>query len=572
MSLPAVPSNPSPAVDTAGVDEFVVLSWDCPGATSCIVFATEPDGAANGRSLENNCHIYATHDGSGWHLNGDVNYAIGAAETYAGGRWRFLSPNDLGAALRPPNTIRTAVGQALYWRVVGVNADGFTVGPVWRFTTAPVHPPTVVGPSDGAATVAYASALTWAADGAASYDVKFGTVNPPPTVATGLSSPSYSPTLAPATTYFWQVVARSADPAGYTWRGAVRLAGSVTGPVWSFTTAAAPAVPSAPSPANSAGSIATSPTLTWTAAGATSYDVKVETVNPPLAIAAAGLAAAAYTLPLADLTTFYWQVIAKNAGFATPGPVWSFTTAEETVTILTTTATGTQNNLNPGTLGTLNVLRCNNATLLTLTGLTNNGATPTDGAMVWVESVGAGQVDIANQNASSTAANRVINNVTGTISLAAGCGRALLCYDGTAARWRVLEHEQGAYIHPAYNAGDFTGFLSMTWTVDAGDVFGYSYYLKGRQLTVAINIANSTVGGTPSQSLLVAVPGGFTSAAHVVSVGTGRDNGAALETIQLTAQGGGASVIQCNRGFNGTFWSASTNQTSVDAQITFEVQ
>jgi endonuclease/exonuclease/phosphatase family metal-dependent hydrolase len=59
----------------------------------------------------------------------------------------------------------------------------------------------------------------------------FGTVNPPPTVATNQTPTSYQPaTFAYSSTYFWQVVAKGAG-------------GSTSGPVWSFTTVAAPPPP-----------------------------------------------------------------------------------------------------------------------------------------------------------------------------------------------------------------------------------------------------------------------------------------------------------------------------------------
>jgi hypothetical protein len=94
---------------------------------------------------------------------------------------------------------------------------------------APPSMPTAPLPTAGATSVAVPARLTWSAPGATSFDVSFGTDNPPTSAATtGLGSPSYGPTgLAASTLYFWQVTARNA-------------AGSTTGPVWSFTTAVTP--------------------------------------------------------------------------------------------------------------------------------------------------------------------------------------------------------------------------------------------------------------------------------------------------------------------------------------------
>jgi endonuclease/exonuclease/phosphatase family metal-dependent hydrolase len=72
--------------------------------------------------------------------------------------------------------------------------------------------------------------LTWAASaGASTYDVAFGTSNPPNVVSTDQSTTTYTPSaaLAYATTYYWQITAKGAG-------------GSTAGPVWSFTTIAAP--------------------------------------------------------------------------------------------------------------------------------------------------------------------------------------------------------------------------------------------------------------------------------------------------------------------------------------------
>src|SRR5207245_9207568 len=118
------------------------------------------------------------------------------------------------------------------------------------------------------------------------YDVNVGTRNPPPSVSTGQSAASYAPaTLATGTMYFWQVTAHNG-------------AGTTIGPVWSFMTAGSslPGTPTSPSPANSATGVSTTPTLTWSASGATNYDVKFGTRNPPPAVTTAQ-ATASYTTP-----------------------------------------------------------------------------------------------------------------------------------------------------------------------------------------------------------------------------------------------------------------------------------
>ena len=93
------------------------------------------------------------------------------------------------------------------------------------------------------------------------------------------------------------------------------------------TGAAPPAPPASPTPGAGATGVSTRPTLTWTSAGATTYDVRFGTANPPPA-AATGQSAASYTpSSLAGSTTYFWQIVAHNSSGATTGPVWSFTTA-----------------------------------------------------------------------------------------------------------------------------------------------------------------------------------------------------------------------------------------------------
>jgi hypothetical protein len=100
--------------------------------------------------------------------------------------------------------------------------------------------------------------------------------------------------------------------------------------LWSFTTAAAatpPGIPSSPIPATGAAGVGLTPTLTWSASGATGYDVSFGTTNPP-PVASSGQSGATYApSPLTGGTKYFWQIVARNAAGATSGTVWSFTTA-----------------------------------------------------------------------------------------------------------------------------------------------------------------------------------------------------------------------------------------------------
>lgn len=236
--------------------------------------------------------------------------------------------------------------------------------------------------------------------------------------------------------------------------------------------------------------------------------------------------------------------------------------------IQTTTLTGAQADF-AATAARRLVLRCNNATLLTLSGF----AAGTDGDEITLESVGAGQVDLAHQNSGSTAANRLINCATsGSTSLAAGVGTARYVYDGTTARWRLVQHEQGTWIAPAYAAGDFTGNGSMTWTVDAGDVTVYRYWLKGRTLWVAWTIVTTTVGGTPNTELRIKVPGGFSVAFQATTAYMFKDNGGVWSFAAVWAESSVPTQIRLFvAGFGTTNWTASTNATHAYGQLAIEV-
>ncbi|MFQ5342029.1 MAG: M4 family metallopeptidase, partial [Anaerolineae bacterium] len=92
-----------------------------------------------------------------------------------------------------------------------------------------------------------------------------------------------------------------------------------------------PYVPGSPVPVDGATNAYPPSTLEWTSGDAdgdgVTYDVYLDTVNPPATLACSGVATPQCAPgPLALNTTYYWQVVADDGPGVSTGPVWSFTT------------------------------------------------------------------------------------------------------------------------------------------------------------------------------------------------------------------------------------------------------
>jgi hypothetical protein len=126
--------------------------------------------------------------------------------------------------------------------------------------------------------------------------------------------------LVSGTTYYWRANAK--NTAGT----------SAWSSMWSFTTAVgAPVAPVLTNPANAATGIATSPTLTWgTVSNAATYRVQLSAVSTFATTIVNDSTLTAGTKAIAGLangTTYYWRVNAKNiGGISAWSSAWSFTT------------------------------------------------------------------------------------------------------------------------------------------------------------------------------------------------------------------------------------------------------
>lgn len=126
----------------------------------------------------------------------------------------------------------------------------------------------------------------------------------------------------------------------------------------------------------------------------------------------------------------------------------------------------------------------------------------------------------------------------------------------------------GQWTDVSYSSGNFSTD-SGTWTVESGDQLKYKYMLVGMTMTIAFNLANTSLSGVGNE-LRIKIPGGFTAldkeyTAMVSAFGT-------LETpvVCVTMISPNADKISIQR-LPVTGWPNSTNAQVIRGTMTFEV-
>ena len=240
---------------------------------------------------------------------------------------------------------------------------------------------------------------------------------------------------------------------------------------------------------------------------------------------------------------------------------------------ITVTATGTQNNLSITSSSIeADVVRCNNASDLTITGIAAPASPVKDGKSLVILAAGAGHVFLVNNSGSSSVGNRLGNFAqSANTPLAAGVGRAIYRYSVSASAWLIVAHDQGAAITATFDDAHFTGAgTDGNWALAAGDRTTLTYFLRGRQLSISWYLVTTTVANTPATLRIVAGAwGGFTSAITKLRPCVYDDNAGGNTTgfCQINSSGSELNITKLN---GGTF-ANSTNQTATYGDIDFTV-
>jgi hypothetical protein len=182
-------------------------------------------------------------------------------------------------------------------------------------------PPSAPDPASGALNVPLEVTLGWVAGPEAeTFDLYFGTVNPPALYQAGLTDPFYDlPATVSGQQYYWRVVA-------------INECSATSSAVWNFTTCIVPAVPGSPDPLNGQTGTALDPLLDWSdSAGADSYTLYFGD-SPSPGLYASGITGSQFDLTtvLDQGTAYYWRVEAVNGCGTTVSAEWTFSTCVST--------------------------------------------------------------------------------------------------------------------------------------------------------------------------------------------------------------------------------------------------
>jgi hypothetical protein len=122
----------------------------------------------------------------------------------------------------------------------------------------------------------------------------------------------------------------------------------------------------------------------------------------------------------------------------------------------------------------------------------------------------------------------------------------------------------GAWQNVPFSAGNFTGAGSMTVTLTSGDQVRYRYMVIGESMWVEVDLRGIDIGGTPSLSIQIAIPGGFSATANNQGWNVLRvtDNGLIGTGFALVNNDGSGIQIRRSMG-GGDNWTVGTGVAAI---------
>ena len=290
----------------AGATDFVTYPWR---AWDDEIIAVSTDGSG---TVYRFCH-HRSNSGS----DADPTILNFWSEPIAAispdGKWVIFTSNmekTLGTDTTPGNTDPSTFRQDVF--VAGLQGGGSTPPPPSGTVTLTANPSSI--------TAGQSSTLTLTMPTTNYHNVMINGIRP--TLAVVGTTLVGTLVVTPATTTLYQ--ASATDPSGNPYTMPSVTVTVISGPP---PPPSPPGTPSSPAPNSGTTGISVNPTLTWSASGATSYDVYFGTAsNPPLVSSNQSLAS--YTPATLSLSTqYFWKIVAKNSAGNTTGPIWNFTTA-----------------------------------------------------------------------------------------------------------------------------------------------------------------------------------------------------------------------------------------------------
>ena len=270
-----------------------------------------------------------------------------------------------------------------------------------------------------------------------------------------------------------------------------------------------------------------------------------------------------------DGTDSRWKLLAVSLSFGALALLARVTTIDQNISftgvITPTQLSANTNDWAPTGFSTCSVIRASTDASRNVTGLAGG----TDGRLIWLFNVGTNSLVLKTDDASSTAANRLVLGSDRT--LAAGDGISLW-YDGTSSRWRTAAVYSsgggggGGTVYAAVQDGRLTlatGTPVMTSAVTAAQTLYWTPY-RGGQISlydgssawatitsaeVSIPITQAQTGTTTNGSAVIT---GLTDTSQLIVgmkvSGTGVGAAAAISSIDSATQ----VTLSVNSTANGT--------------------